>query len=136
VAAFAMEEDFVTALILEITESEVRFVCCGHPWPLIGPPGYVRPITLESGLPLGLGGPRPVQVRGFPTRQILVVYTDGLIEAKNVQGEMLQIDTLAAAIDTWEPAQAMKEIEDLVTEHVAGDIKDDVTILAIKRRSS
>jgi serine phosphatase RsbU (regulator of sigma subunit) len=133
VAAFATDEDFVTALVLEVDSLEVRLVCCGHPWPLIGPPGYVRPVPLEPGLPLGLGGPRTVQVRSFPTRQILVAYTDGLVEARNQAGEMLRTDTIAAAIQTWEPQEAIKEIEELVTEHVSASMKDDVTILAMKR---
>lgn len=133
VAAFATEEDFVTALIVEVAELEVRLVACGHPWPLIGPPGYVRPIPVEASLPLGLGGPRPVQVRGFPTRQILVAYTDGLMEARNEAGEMLALGAVASAIDTWEPAEAMKIIEKAFIDHVSGPIQDDVTILAMKR---
>ena len=136
VAAFASHEDFVTALIMEVDELEVRIVCCGHPWPLIGPPGYVRPVQVEASLPLGLGGERPVQVKGFPTRQLLVLYTDGLVEARNAAGEMLDIDVVAAAIQTWEPEVAMKVIEKACTDHLAGPIQDDVTILAIKRLAS
>lgn len=133
VAAFATEEDFVTALIIEVAPLEVRLVCCGHPWPLIGPPGYVRPVSVDAALPLGLGGPRPVQVRGFPTRQILIAYTDGLVEAKNREGEMLRIESLATAIRTWEPLDVLKEMETTVAEHVEGTLADDLTILAMKR---
>ena len=136
VAAFAGPEDFVTALIVEVADLEVRIVCCGHPWPLIGPPGYVRPVPVEASLPLGLGGPRPVQVRGFPTRQILVLYTDGLIEARDQNRDMLQIESLAALIQTWEPEEAMKVIERSFTDHTAGSVQDDVTILAMKRLAS
>ncbi|HET6966434.1 MAG TPA: PP2C family protein-serine/threonine phosphatase [Acidimicrobiales bacterium] len=133
VAAFATEEDFVTALIIEVADLEVRLVCCGHPWPLIGPPGYVRPVSVEPLLPLGLGGPRPVQVRGFPTRQILVAYTDGLVEAKNREGDMMVIESLASSIRSWEPLEVLKEIETKVADHVQGTLSDDLTILAMKR---
>jgi sigma-B regulation protein RsbU (phosphoserine phosphatase) len=133
VAAFAKEEDFVTALIIEVTDLDLRLVCCGHPGPLIGPPGYVRPIPIDAWLPLGLGGDRPVQIRGFPTRQILVAYTDGLVEARNERGEMLQIGSVAAAIHTWEPDEAMRGIEKAFNDHVGGVIQDDVTILAMSR---
>lgn len=133
VAAFASEEDFVTALIIEVADLDVRLASCGHPWPLIGPPGYVRPVSVEAGLPLGLGGPRSVQMRGFPTRQVLIAYTDGLVEAKNREGEMLDIESLASAIRTWDPLEALKEIETRVAEHVEGSLTDDVTILAMKR---
>jgi phosphoserine phosphatase RsbU/P len=133
VAAFAGAEDFVTALILEVDDLEVRIVCCGHPWPLIGPPGYVRPVEVEASLPLGLGGDRPVQVKGFPTRQLLVLYTDGLTETRNSAGQMLDIETVATLIQTWEPEVAIKVIEKACSDHIAGPIQDDVTILAIKR---
>ena len=136
VAAFAGAEDFVTALILEVRDLDVRIVCCGHPWPLIGPPGYVRPVPVDASLPLGLGGERPIQVRGFPTRQLLVLYTDGLLEARNAAGEMLDLEAVAASIRTWEPEEAMKVIEKACTDHLAGPIQDDVTILAIKRLPS
>jgi len=134
VAAFATEEDFVTALVMEVVGLDVRLVCCGHPWPLIGPPGYVRPVSVETCLPLGLGGPRPVETRGFPTRQVLVAYTDGLIEARNQQGEMLSIETVVPAIRTWEPLEALKVVEDRLVRHVDGRLSDDLTILAMTRR--
>jgi sigma-B regulation protein RsbU (phosphoserine phosphatase) len=133
VAAFGTDEDFVTALIIEVDELEVRLVCCGHPWPLIGPPGYVRPVPLEAYLPLGLGGERPVQVRGFPTRQLLVAYTDGLIEARDATGGMLRIEPVAASIRTTDPDEALTTIERAFAQHVAGPVQDDVTILVMRR---
>jgi serine phosphatase RsbU (regulator of sigma subunit) len=135
VAAFAGAEDFVTALIVEVADLDVRMVCCGHPWPLIGPPGYIRPISLEPSLPLGLGGSRPVQVRGFPTRQLLIAYTDGLVESRDPEGLMLPIEQVARSIESWEPEDAIKLIEQVFTDHAAGLIQDDVTILAMTRRS-
>ena len=136
VAAFAGYEDFVTAMILEVDDLDVRIICCGHPWPLIGPPGYVRPVKVEASLPLGLGGSRPIQTKGFPTRQVLVLYTDGLIEARDASGRMFDLESVAALIHTWEPEEAMKVIEKACTDHLAGPIQDDVTILAIKRLAS
>lgn len=135
VAAFATEEDFVTALVMEVNGLDIRIVCCGHPWPLIGPPGYVRPVQFEADLPLGLGGPREVQVRGFPTRQILIAYTDGLIEAKNREGQMLSIETLAKGIETSDPRQALDEIEARLAQHLAGPLTDDLTVLAMRHRN-
>lgn len=134
VAAFAKEEDFVTALVLEVVGLDIRIVCCGHPWPLIGPPGYVRPVSVEGGLPLGFGGPRDVQVCGFPTRQVLIAYTDGLVESKNREGEMLQVETLASAIRTSDPNRALEEIEARLAEHLAGPLADDLTVLALRHR--
>lgn len=133
VAAFGTEEDFVTALIIEVGALDVRLVCCGHPWPLIGPPGYVRPVRVDASLPLGLGGDRPVQVRGFPTRQVLVAYTDGLIESRDPAGGTLEIESIAAAIGSTRPDEVLKVIERTFAAHVGGTLQDDVTILAMTR---
>lgn len=134
VAAFATEEDFVTALVMEVVGLDMRIACCGHPWPLIGPPGYVRPIGLEADLPLGLGGSRQVQVRGFPTRQVLIAYTDGLAEAKNREGEMLNVEALARDIHTVDPVPVLEEIKGRLDRHLQGPLADDLTVLALRRR--
>jgi serine phosphatase RsbU (regulator of sigma subunit) len=74
-------------------------------------------------------------VRGFPTRQVLIAYTDGLAESRDSEGRMLDIRALAASIDTWEPEEAIKEVERAFSDHVAGRVQDDVTVLAFKRTS-
>ena len=136
VAAFATEEDFVTALVMEVVGLDIRIACCGHPWPLIGPPGYVRPVSIEADLPLGLGGSRQVQVRGFPTRQILIAYTDGLVEAKNREGEMLDIDSLAREIGTCDPKVALEQVQTRLNHHLPGPLSDDMTVLAMRHRDT
>ena len=133
VKAFAGAEDFVTALVVEVAPVEVRLVSCGHPWPLIGPPRYVRPIELEPSLPLGLGGPHRVQVKPFPTRQVFIAYTDGLVDVPSPEGHSLRIEQLASLVDTWDAEGAMKELVSAVGDHVRGELVDDVTILAMSR---
>jgi len=49
------------------------------------------------------------------------------------QETSLPLGVVASAIQTWEPTEAMKVVETLLTEHVSGHIKDDVTVLAITR---
>jgi serine phosphatase RsbU (regulator of sigma subunit) len=65
---------------------------------------------------------------------VLIAYTDGLIEARNQQGEMLSIETVIPAIRTWEPLEALKVVEDQLVRHVDGRLSDDLTILAMTRR--
>lgn len=132
-AAFCGEEDFVTALVVEVTDLDVRLISCGHPAPLIGPPGYVRQVPVDVGLPLGLGGERKVTQRRWPTRQILMAYTDGLVEARDPEGTMLPIEGLASVLQTDDPPVAIAEFVSALDDHVRGDLKDDLTILAIKR---
>ncbi|MCP3819114.1 serine/threonine-protein phosphatase [Streptomyces sp. A3M-1-3] len=86
-------ELFVTALVLEFPFSggEVRIVDRGHPAPLVvGPEGARRLVTAPA-LPLGLGGLCPggtVETTVHPLRhgELLVVFTDGVSEARNADG--------------------------------------------------
>ncbi|WP_240980587.1 MULTISPECIES: PP2C family protein-serine/threonine phosphatase [Streptomyces] len=87
-------ELFVTALVLEFPPDgrEVRIVDRGHPSPLvIGPQGARRLIT-APGLPLGLGLGKPAAhgddrtVHPLGPAEVLVVYTDGVSEARDADG--------------------------------------------------
>ncbi|MBG0857666.1 serine/threonine-protein phosphatase [Streptomyces spinoverrucosus] len=85
-------ELFVTALVLEFPPdaNEVRIVDRGHPSPLvIGPQGARRLIT-APGLPLGLGklaaDGDDTTVHPLGPGEVLVVYTDGVSEARDADG--------------------------------------------------
>ncbi|MFG3659762.1 PP2C family protein-serine/threonine phosphatase [Streptomyces sp. NPDC047706] len=85
-------ELFVTALVMEFPADggEVRIVDRGHPAPLvIGPEGARRLVT-APGLPLGLGGlagrEDDTTVHALAAGEVLVVYTDGISEARDADG--------------------------------------------------
>jgi hypothetical protein len=90
------DEDFVTAAIAEFTPGQVTVVNCGHHPPLLLD-HTARLITPpESALPLGLGTrPEPRQV-SLQSGQRILFYTDGLVEARDPDDRMFELETHAA----------------------------------------
>lgn len=84
------DEAFVTALVLDIPDREpvVRLVNCGHPPPLLLRQGRVVSLdTPDASPPLGLADvlSPDVTVATFPfdVGDVLLLYTDGVIEARD-----------------------------------------------------
>ncbi|WP_182316087.1 MULTISPECIES: PP2C family protein-serine/threonine phosphatase [Streptomyces] len=91
--ADAPDEAFVTAVIAEISpdRSVLRMANRGHPAPLMVHEGKVTPLEPEEpSLPLGMGdlaGPDvPVDEFEWPPGATLVMFTDGIIEARDRNG--------------------------------------------------
>ncbi|MFI5634374.1 PP2C family protein-serine/threonine phosphatase [Streptomyces sp. NPDC051664] len=91
------EELFVTALLLEFPpdEGSVRIVDRGHPSPLVLTPHGTQRLRTAPGLPLGLGelGPVSAEVTTHPLRtgEVILLYTDGVSEARNAGGEFYPV---------------------------------------------
>ena len=88
------EEDFVTVVVVEFgPQGWLRLVNCGHPPPLlVQPTGRVLVAPRQPAPPLGLD-PAPVveQVRLGPEDRLLL-YTDGLVEARAATGRPFELD--------------------------------------------
>ncbi|MGP3691211.1 PP2C family protein-serine/threonine phosphatase [Streptomyces sp. IBSNAI002] len=83
-------ELFVTALVMELTGDSVRIVDRGHPQPIVIGPHGARPLRTVPGLPLGLADlslvPALTTAHRLQPGEVLVVYTDGISEARNADG--------------------------------------------------
>ncbi|MEU3655472.1 PP2C family protein-serine/threonine phosphatase [Streptomyces sp. NPDC032161] len=91
------EELFVTALLLEFPPGgdSVRIVDRGHPAPLLLTAHGTRRLRTAPALPLGLGelgaGRAEVTTHPLRTGEVVVLYTDGVSEARNAEGELYPV---------------------------------------------
>ncbi|MFF4140032.1 PP2C family protein-serine/threonine phosphatase [Streptomyces sp. NPDC001698] len=133
-------ERFVTALLVEIADVEplVRMTSCGHPPPLLlGPDSTVHVPRLHPGPPLGVGVTDPdnhvVDVLPFGPGDTLVLYTDGVIEARDHNGVFYPFAERAAQWTDHPPEALLDHIERDLLAHTGGRLGDDVALLAIRR---
>ncbi|WP_406724888.1 ATP-binding SpoIIE family protein phosphatase [Streptomyces sp. GD-15H] len=104
----------------------------GHPAPaLVTPDGIVDFVDVEPGPPLGVGGV-PFEATDFPVAQgsLLVLYTDGLVEARGRDiGTGLEALRLALA----RPGQSLETLCDTVIHTLLPEQPDDDVALLIAR---
>ncbi|WCE02384.1 PP2C family protein-serine/threonine phosphatase (plasmid) [Streptomyces sp. HUAS 31] len=109
-------EDFGTALLLDIPDHDpvVHLIACGHPPPLLLRGNRVTPLTAEaSHLPIGFGGvfgiaTYDVQTFPFDVDDLLLLYTDGVIEARDADGVFYPFTERAAKWTTYEPGEVLR----------------------------
>ncbi|GAA4365328.1 PP2C family protein-serine/threonine phosphatase [Nocardioides caricicola] len=131
---FFDDEEFVTALLVEsIAPDRLDLVSAGHPPALMLRRGDgLAPIEIPNGLPLGTG-----LVAGFTETAVLwepgdrlLLYTDGLSEARDETGEFLDLAQLKAPLA--EP-HALDGVLDVVRRHVrGGSLGDDLALVLLE----
>ncbi|MFH8976354.1 PP2C family protein-serine/threonine phosphatase [Streptomyces sp. NPDC017890] len=134
-------EGFTTAVLAELPHGDgvVRIVNRGHPPPLLlYADGTLRPLSArESALPLGMGElgvwPDRAEEAEFPGGATLLLYTDGVSEARDTQGEFYDPYTRLAGCVFRHPAELLGTLADDVRRHSGGGMADDMALLAVRR---
>ena len=134
------DERFVTVKLALLQQSgrgvQVRLGGAGHPGPaVVRADGRVE-ILDGGGLPLGLfpdAQPTHADLE-LSAGDLLFFYTDGVTEARNAAQQFFEdhlADSLAADV-TRTAAQTVRAVQELVTQFSRGELRDDVTIVAVK----
>lgn len=134
-------EDFVTATVLEIshTSEALRLVSCGHPPPLILRSGRVRSLDVEEPAPpLGIGHLTAIrfteEVHTFGAGDTLLLYTDGVTEARDRSGRFYPLaERLAAMRPKGGPELLLKYLCADLLHYAGGHLGDDAAMVAIER---
>ena len=129
--------------IFDIVNSTVTMSSAGHhlPYHFKKTTGQLEPINLKPVYPLGVRETLKLQEATIKIEpeDILVYYTDGIIEAKNIQEEEFGFERLEMLIKNNAKMSA-KRLKDLMTRKYAEWIRgremaediDDVTIVVVK----
>ncbi|MET9433718.1 PP2C family protein-serine/threonine phosphatase [Streptomyces sp. NPDC006551] len=134
-------EGFTTAVLAEIPRGSglVRVVNRGHPEPLLlyadGELSLLAPS--EPALPLGLGElaawPDRADEAPYPPGATLLLYTDGLSEARDAAGAFYDpAERLAGRIFPG-PEALLDALVDDVRRYTGGGTTDDMALLAVSR---
>ncbi len=134
------DDRFVTASLAFLRQRErgvqVQLGSCGHVGPaVVRADGRVE-ILEGDGLPLGLFEdiqPGRLELE-LGTGDVLFFYTDGVTEARSADMSFFE-DRLAdalAAVAGRSASEIVRAVQELVTSFSAGELKDDVTILAVR----
>src|SRR5215469_769363 len=134
------DERFVTVLLAFLRRRghrvQVRLASCGHPGPaVVRADGRVE-ILAGDGLPLGLfddAEPSRLDLELRPG-DLLFFYTDGVTEARAADLSLFEDRLADSLVFLDEPAttETVRAVQDLVTSFSQGELRDDVTILAVR----
>ncbi|NUP15048.1 MAG: serine/threonine-protein phosphatase [Streptomyces sp.] len=132
-------EKFVTAILAEIgSDREAVLLNYGHPAPMLvrrdGTVDFPHPPAFA--LPLGLGahgseGPRPFRVDFAPGEQLLL-YTDGVTEARDEQGSFYPLGDRAHLLKEFDAHRALEALRADLGQHAAGPPRDDAAMLLLR----
>ncbi len=137
-------EQFVTAVLaeLDLATGHLIWHSAGHPVPLLlRGSRAVKTLHSEPGLPLGLNaawGDTPrVEAQSLEPGDRLLLYSDGVVEARDDEGDFFGADRLADLVTrasaAGQPApETMRRLMHAILDHQAGALQDDATTMLVE----
>lgn len=134
-------EKFATAQLANLTLSTggLCWLNAGHPAPMLIRQGHRRDLTSEISLPVGfaMGDVEPELSRvDLEPGDLVLFFTDGVIEARSSAGEEFGRDRLADLVERaagahQTPAETLRRLSRAVLDHQEGVLQDDGTLLLL-----
>ncbi|MGW0779003.1 PP2C family protein-serine/threonine phosphatase [Streptomyces sp. NPDC002835] len=136
----ALMEGFVTALIAQVPDKPVvHLINRGHPPPLVLHQGRVQALMPTSPLPpLGLedlitGPPEKPETYPFLPGDRLLLYTDGVIEARSPGNDFFRLPEAMEAAHALPRPDFLGELHQQLLRHTEGRLTDDVAMILVDR---
>lgn len=134
------DDDFVTAVVAGYPSAgRLEVVNCGHAPPLLvrGSGGVQAVEPDHPAPPLGLralsGQVPSLQVLQFADGDQLLLYTDGVTEARDHGREFYPLAEGLARHVSGEPARTLAALHDELLAHVGGRLHDDAALLLLRK---
>jgi phosphoserine phosphatase RsbU/P len=132
---FLGEEEFVTALLVDLTEPDtINLTSCGHPPAvLVRANGFAEFLEAPAGMPLGVGESTDAASFAWRPGDRVLLYTDGLSEARDGGGEFFPILEAGPLLAQGHVEEAIDTLVDRVRAHVpGGELSDDLAVLLLE----
>lgn len=134
---------FVTGLIaqLDVASGRLCWISAGHPAPLLLRGGHlIKALEVEPSPPLGMQLATRPPIAGeewLEPGDMVVLYTDGLTEARRPGGELFTVERLAEFIERQAangmPApETLRGLREAIIERGEGALRDDATALLVE----
>ena len=129
-------------LRLDLDTGRVTWISAGHPPPLVIRQGrHGRTLDATPTTPLGvhLGGEPKVATASLQPGDLLLLYTDGLTEARGADGQMFELHGLTQFIvreaSSGAPApETLRRLRHAVVAAPGTDLRDDATAILVEWR--
>jgi phosphoserine phosphatase RsbU/P len=136
VCRYVGDEDFISAVLVELSEHELKVVNLGHPSPLRYRRGEVD--LLEPDLrstPFGLSPTPRIQTFAVSADERILLYTDGVTECRDLEGVFFDLERGAReALAAPDLGAALDALIDDLTRHCGGSLSDDVALVLVAPR--
>ncbi|MEU3778422.1 PP2C family protein-serine/threonine phosphatase [Streptomyces sp. NPDC032472] len=134
-------ERFATALLAEIPHGgrRIRILNCGHPPPLLLNRGKLRVLEPDTPSPLLslaelIGDHYNVDTFSFAPGDLLLLYTDGIAEARARDGEFFPLTAWMRRQPPTPPRELLNILHRDLLRHSRGHLDDDIAALAVRLR--
>jgi hypothetical protein len=132
---------FATGIIgrLAVASGRLEWTCAGHPPPLLlRGRKVVAELSIEPALPFGLTDDPPGRgCQDLEPGDAVLLYTDGVIEARTPQGEFFGLERLTDLLEreaaSGQPTEELlRRLVQAVMDHQAAELHDDATLLLVQ----
>ena len=134
---------FVTGILatLDLHSGRFAWTTAGHPAPLlVRQHRVVKHLDPDNGLPFGVGPASDVFEEQLEPGDRILLYTDGVTEARTANGEPFELDVLVDLLTRTAgddpPPEAMRRLMHAIEAHNHGPMRDDATAVMIEWRGA
>lgn len=135
-------EAFATGIIgrLSTVTGELDWICAGHPAPLLlRDRRVVAELECEPILPFGLGseGPESVGLQVLQPGDAVLLYTDGVVEARTAAGEEFGLARLTDMLEREAASgrsgeELLRRVVRAVLDYQVDELRDDATMMLVE----
>ena len=140
-AGYYDDVSFATGIIARLATGSGRleWSCAGHPRPLLlRGRKVVAELSSDSVLPFGLGDGAPApSICDLEPDDVVLLYTDGVTEARTPDGELFGLERLADLLEREAASgrtaeELLRRLVQSVLDHQSGGLRDDATLLLVQ----